>query len=66
MPIPAQTITFGKLPSEDEIREDPRACYLVVRQQMEALSASGQDIPDDLIRLDRSIQVECIAQSQGR
>lgn len=66
MPTDRQMQPFGKLPSEDEIREDPRACYRTVRQQMEALSASGQAIPDSLKRLDQAIQVECMAQSQGR
>ncbi len=65
---PAHAVQTGSpnLPSEDEIKEDPRACYQSVRQQMDAYSAAGREIPEDLKRVERAIQVECMAQSQGR
>ena len=66
MPAQAHHASVGTLPSEDEIRDDPRACYRIVRRRIEALRAAGEVVPDVLNQMERVLQVECMAQSQGR
>ncbi|MGE3066823.1 MAG: hypothetical protein AB7K67_14640 [Hyphomicrobiaceae bacterium] len=60
----------GKLNTEglQEIKDtsDPRDAYVQVRKRISAYRAEGRDIPDALKRMERTLFVECCAQSQGR
>lgn len=66
MPVPAYATAAGPLPSEDEIKADPRGCYCKVRARMNEILASGHAIPEGLKRVERVIEAECMAESQGR
>lgn len=46
--------------------EDPRAGYALVKETIRKHQAAGDDIPDDLYRLEKAMAVECLSESQGR
>ncbi|MEQ1670241.1 MAG: hypothetical protein ABL893_05235 [Hyphomicrobium sp.] len=50
----------------EQSEDDPRHCYALVKQRISEYRQMGQDIPDDLARMERSLMVECLQQSQGR
>lgn len=49
-----------------EASEDPRECYRLVRERIAERKTRGEMIPEDLVRLERTLFAECNAQSQGR
>ena len=49
-----------------EASADPRECYRLVRERIAARKNRGELVPEDLVRLERSLFAECNAQSQGR
>ncbi|MFN0219903.1 MAG: hypothetical protein ACKVP4_13940 [Hyphomicrobium sp.] len=50
----------------EQSEDDPRRCYALVRDRIAAFRQSGAHVPDDLVRLERALMTECMAQSQGR
>lgn len=46
--------------------EDPREGYAMVKACIQRRRQAGQDIPEDLRRLEAALLRECLAQSQGR
>ena len=50
----------------EQSEDDPRRCYALVKQRISEYRQSGNAIPDDLVRLERTWMVECMQASQGR
>lgn len=50
----------------EQSEDDPRQCYALVKQRISEYRQSGNAIPEDLVRMERSLMVECMQQSQGR
>lgn len=49
----------------DEI-DDPRECYAAVCDCIKKHRDAGEEIPEDLYRLEKVMLTECLAESQGR
>lgn len=49
----------------DEL-SDPRRSYALVKERIGKMRQSGTKVPAELERLERSLMVECLAESQGR
>ncbi len=49
----------------DEI-DDPRECYAAVCDCIKKHRDAGEEIPEDLHRLEKVMLTECLAESQGR
>lgn len=50
----------------EQSEDDPRRCYALVKQRIAECRTSGRAVPDDLVRMERSLKLECLSQSQGR
>ncbi|MGQ0456984.1 MAG: hypothetical protein ACT4OU_07970 [Hyphomicrobium sp.] len=50
----------------EQSEDDPRRCYALVRERISAIRQAGGQAPDDLVRMERALMTECMAQSQGR
>ncbi len=50
----------------EQSEDDPRLCYALVKQRISEHHQMGTTIPEDLVRLERTLMVECMQQSQGR
>lgn len=50
----------------EQSEDDPRQCYAMVKQRISEYRQSGNEVPDDLVRMERTLMVECMQQSQGR
>lgn len=50
----------------EQSEDDPRACYALVQQRIREYRKAGNTVPDDLVRMERSLMTECMAASQGR
>jgi hypothetical protein len=46
--------------------EDPRECFAMVRERIEAYRSSGRDVPEDLAQIEKRLHKECMFASQGR
>lgn len=46
--------------------DDPRESYRLVQERIAACKTRGEEIPEELARLERVIFAECNAESQGR
>ena len=46
--------------------EDPRVCYAMVQDRIRQMKLSGEEVPEDLQRLERTLLTDCYAESQGR
>lgn len=46
--------------------EDPRRSYALVQERIQRLRKSGNRIPEELSRLERSLMADCLSESQGR
>ncbi len=51
--------------SELERTEDPRSAMALVQARIRELEKFGRKVPDDLIRLERNLNADCISQSRG-
>lgn len=49
----------------DEL-DDPRASYRIVREHIVMHESRGEQVPADLIRMERLLFAQCNAESQGR
>lgn len=56
---------IANLSAKIELIDDPRAGFALVKQRINELRNEGQQIPDELIRMERNLQCECISQSRG-
>jgi len=56
---------IANLSARIEQIDDPRAGFALVKQRINELRIEGQQIPDELIRMERNLQSECISQSRG-
>ncbi len=45
--------------------DDPREGFAMVKARINELRNAGQDIPVELIRMEKNLQTECICQSRG-
>jgi hypothetical protein len=50
----------------EQSEDDPRRCYALVKQRITEYRQSGNSVPDDLVRMERTLMVECMQASQGR
>ncbi len=50
----------------EQSEDDPRQCYALVKQRISEYRQSGNDIPEDLKRIEHTLMVECMQASQGR
>lgn len=50
----------------EQTADDPRRAYALVKQRITECREAGRSVPDDLIRLERTLMTECLAESQGR
>lgn len=57
---------IAEINSSIENEDDPRACIRLVREKIRTHEMRGEAIPDDLRRLERALQTQCNAESQGR
>lgn len=49
----------------DEV-DDPRECYVAVCDCIRKHREAGEEVPEDLARLERVMLTECLSESQGR
>jgi hypothetical protein len=45
--------------------DDPREGFAMVKARINELRKAGQDVPVELIRMEKNLQTECISQSRG-
>ena len=45
--------------------DDPREGFAMVKARISELRKAGQDVPAELIRMEKNLQTECICQSRG-
>ncbi len=50
----------------EQSEDDPRQCYVLVKERISEFRDSGQDIPDELSELEKRLRTECMLASQGR
>ena len=50
----------------EQSEDDPRQCYALVKKRISEYRQSGSAVPDDLVRMEKSLMTECMAASQGR
>jgi hypothetical protein len=50
----------------EQSEDDPRRCYALVKQRITEYKQAGNTVPEDLVRMERSLMTECLSQSQGR
>lgn len=50
----------------EQTEDDPRRCYALVKQRISEYRQMGSKIPEDLVRMEHALMVECMLESQGR
>jgi hypothetical protein len=50
----------------EQSEDDPRHCYALVKQRISEYRQSGHSVPEDLVRMEKTLMTECMQQSQGR
>ena len=50
----------------EQSEDDPRRCYALVKQRISDYRQMGHTVPDDLVRMEKTLMTECMAASQGR
>ena len=50
----------------EQSEDDPRYCYALVKQRISEYRQSGNTVPEDLVRMEKTLMTECMAASQGR
>ena len=56
----------ARILSEIDQLEDSRQGFAVVQERIANLEAAGKSVPENLVRVHKVLQAECMAQSQGR
>lgn len=54
------------LVAKAEMVDDPRLAVKIIRQRIAELTDNGQDVPQELIRVENHYVHDCICESQGR
>ena len=49
-----------------EGQDDPRDAYAMVQERIRAYRSAGWSVPEELVRVERSMMTEFMAESQGR
>lgn len=49
-----------------EQADDPRFGVVLVRERIEELKASGEDVPEALTSMEKRLVADCVEASQGR
>lgn len=57
---------FAVIMDEIHSADDPREAYAIVQDRINKYRSAGWAVPDDLIRVERNLMTECMAESQGR
>jgi hypothetical protein len=57
---------FAVIMGEIDSTDDPRAAYAMVQERINEFRSAGWAVPDDLIRIERNLMTEFMAESQGR
>jgi hypothetical protein len=57
---------FAVLMDEIQGADDPRVAYAIVQDRINEYRSAGWAVPDDLIRVERNLMTEFMAESQGR
>lgn len=57
---------IGRLSTELEEIDDPRESFALVKERIARLRAAGNEIPQELERLEKVLAAECRSASQGR
>jgi len=57
---------FAVIMDEIHSADDPREAYALVQDRINEYRSAGWAVPDDLIRVERNLMSECMAESQGR
>ena len=57
---------FTVLMGEIETMADPREAYAVVQDRIREYRSAGWAVPDDLMRVERTMMTEFMSESQGR
>ena len=52
--------------TDEDIAADPRPALQKVRELRQAAEARGENVADEIMKLERQLFQECIAESQGR
>ena len=50
----------------EQTEGDPRRCYALVKERISEYRRMGNEIPEDLARMEMALMVECLQESQGR
>ncbi len=50
----------------EQSEDDPRRCYALVKQRISEYHQSGNSVPEELVRIERALMVDCLSASQGR
>lgn len=57
---------FSVVMDEIQSADDPRQAYAIVQTRIRQYRSAGWAVPDDLIRVERNLMTEFMAESQGR
>ena len=57
---------FAVIMGEIEDADDPRDAYAIVQDRIQVYRLAGWAVPDDLIRVERNLMTDFMAESQGR
>ena len=57
---------YKVLINEIEDKDDPREAFAMVQSRIREYRSAGWAVPDDLIRVERHLMTEFMAESQGR
>lgn len=50
----------------EQSEDDPRRCYAIVKERISEYRRMGYEVPEDLVRIEKALMVECMLESQGR
>lgn len=56
---------IAELNAEIDREEDPRSCVAKVKARIRELRGAGEEVPADLVRMERNLEADCICHSRG-
>lgn len=57
---------FSGLMTEIEAQDDPRDAFALVQDRIQEYRSAGWAVPEDLVRVERTMMTDFMAESQGR
>ena len=57
---------FSSLMSEIQAKDDPREAFAIVQDRIQEYRSAGWAVPDDLVRVERTMMTDFMSESQGR